>query len=126
MSENSKIEWTTATFNPWIGCQRVSPGCEHCYAESLDRRWGGDHWGPKADRRRTSESYWKQPLKWNEQAKNSGETFRVFCASLADVFEDRDELYPVREELWDLTVATPYLTWCFLPKRIENAKKIVG
>lgn len=124
MSENSKIEWCHATFNPWIGCQRVSPGCEHCYAETLDHRWGGDHWGPKAERRRTSPNYWKQPLLWNEKAKKSGQPFRVFCASLADVFEDRKDLTPIREELWDLIIATPYLTWLLLTKRPENIQKM--
>lgn len=124
MSENSKIEWCDSTFNPWIGCQRVSPGCLRCYAETLDHRWGGDHWGPKAERRRTSANYWKQPLLWNEKAKKSGQPFRVFCASLADVFEDRKDLTPIREELWDLIIATPYLTWLLLTKRPENIQKM--
>lgn len=65
MAENSKIEWTDHTFNPWIGCQKVSPGCDHCYAEALmDTRWGKVQWGPHGERKRTSEANWKQPLRW--------------------------------------------------------------
>jgi phage protein Gp37/Gp68 len=50
MGENSKIEWTDHTFNPWIGCQHVSPGCDHCYAEAQNnfRKWNGGSWGPHA------------------------------------------------------------------------------
>jgi protein gp37 len=39
MSENSKIEWTDHTFNPWEGCQEVSPGCDNCYAETRNARF---------------------------------------------------------------------------------------
>ncbi len=127
------IQWAHYTFNPWVGCQRVSPGCENCYAEAYDKRVGGVpkrqrtdpsvaelRWGPKAPRVRTSESYWKQPLKWNREAEAAGERRRVFCASLADVFEDRDELIPWRRELFELIDATPGLDWLLLTKRPEN------
>ncbi len=88
MAENSKIEWTTHTFNPWIGCQKVSPGCDHCYAEALmDTRWGKVKWGPHGERKRTSEANWKQPLRWAKAA--NGTRPRVFCASLADVFDNQ-------------------------------------
>ena len=86
MSENSKIEWTDHTFNPWWGCQKVSEGCKHCYAEALDNRWKGGHWGPGADRKPMSDNYWAQPFKWNEAAKKAGKQAKVFCASMADVF----------------------------------------
>ena len=68
--ENSKIEWTDHTFNPWIGCQHVSPGCDHCYAETQNafRKWNGGTWGPHAPRKRTSEENWRNPLKWNAEA----------------------------------------------------------
>lgn len=77
VGKDSAIAWTHHTFNPWIGCQRVSPGCEHCYAEAQDKRWGGAkvdgvktlRWGPTSPRVRTSETYWKQPIKWNQDAK---------------------------------------------------------
>lgn len=89
MAENSKIEWTDATFNPWLGCTKVAAGCTHCYAENLmDTRYGKVQWGPHGTRVMTSPSNWKQPLKWNREAEKAGSRARVFCASLCDVFED--------------------------------------
>lgn len=124
--KDSKIAWTHHTFNPWIGCQRVSPGCEHCYAEAQDERWrpGKTRWGPKAERTRTSPSYWKQPIAWNRAAENAGDRHRVFCASLADVFEDRPELAPWRRELFDVIDRTPSLDWLLLTKRPENIDRL--
>ena len=92
--ENSKIEWTDHTFNPWIGCQHVSPGCDHCYAEAMmDHRYGKVEWGPHGERKRTSEANWKNPIKWNAEARafrrEYGRRMRVFCASLADVFDNQ-------------------------------------
>ena len=85
----STIEWTHYTFNPWIGCAKVSPGCKNCYAEKdMDQRRGRACWGVNGTRSVTSYSYWREPYKWNEEAKKSGVRKRVFCASLADVFED--------------------------------------
>lgn len=130
MGENSAIEWTTHTFNPWEGCQRVSPGCMHCYAETRNHRWAGDDsskilWGPKAPRRRTVPSNWFKPLKWNREAAAAGRRDRVFCASLADVFEDREELVPWRLELLDLIRKTPSLDWLLLTKRPENVRPML-
>src|SRR5215470_5789556 len=90
MSANSSIEWTDHTFNPWWGCIRVSPGCEHCYAEVLSARYGHRVWGPAATtpRRLFGDTYWSQPYLWNASAQQTGERKRVFCASMADVFED--------------------------------------
>ena len=83
------IQWADYTFNSWIGCTHVHAGCKNCYAEAdMDKRRGRVAWGPNGTRSRTSEDYWKQPLKWDRAAKASGERRRVFCASLADVFED--------------------------------------
>ena len=143
------IQWADYTFNPWVGCQRVSPGCEHCYAETYDKRVGGGvdtldgvkklRWGPKAPRIRTSAANWRQPMKWNrEAAKASAETEyvtasgqrvtphrpRVFCSSLADVFEDRPELVPWREDLFGLIASTPNLDWLLLTKRPENIARL--
>jgi protein gp37 len=127
MAETS-IQWCDYTFNPWIGCQRVSPGCEHCYAEVQDSRgrWGGGekHWGPKAPRHRTSVSTWRNPLTWNRKAQATGKRARVFCASLADVFEDREELVPWREDLFGLIAATQNLDWLLLTKRPENIGRL--
>lgn len=121
MAENTKIEWADHTFNPWVGCQSASPeGCKHCYAEALVKRFGGDF----AQRRRTSEANWKLPLKWNAQAEREGRRFRVFCASLADVF---DNAVPVewRRALFSLIISTPSLDWLLLTKRIGNAARMI-
>src|ERR1700681_2122869 len=90
MAENSKIEWCDHTFNPWIGCQKVSPGCDHCYAEAMmDYRYGRVQWGPHGERKRTSEGYWRQPTRWNKAAAAASERHRVFCASLADWLDNQ-------------------------------------
>lgn len=126
MAETTKIEWCDATFNPWIGCQRVSPGCEHCYAEARDRRYtGGARWGPKGERHRTAAAYWKQPLAWNRAAQREGKRLRVFCASLADVFEGEEFLDSWREDLWTLIAQCPHLDWLLLTKRPERVIDMV-
>lgn len=89
MAEVTKIQWTHHTFNPWIGCTKVAPGCANCYAEAdMDKRRHFALWGPSGTRVRTSDANWNQPIKWNREAAAAGERRRVFCASLADVFED--------------------------------------
>ena len=125
MAENSKIEWTTHTFNPWIGCQKVSAGCDHCYAEMLmDTRYHKVEWGPHGERKRTTAANWKKPLQWAAVARSTGERSRVFCASLADVFDNR---VPVdwRDDLWRLLSATPEMDWLILTKRPENISKML-
>ncbi len=119
MGEKSKIEWTDATFNPWWGCEKVSPGCAHCYAESMAKRTGHEVWGPDKGRRFFKEAHWKEPLKWNEEALEQGVRKRVFCASMADVFEKRESLNEEREKLWTLIEQTPNLDWLLLTKRPE-------
>lgn len=123
MAENSKIEWTDHTFNPWIGCQKVSPGCDHCYAESLAKRYGWVEWGPHGERKRTSEANWKKPRQWARAAAKAGKRPRVFCSSLADVFDNQ---VPAqwRGDLFDLIAATPELDWLLLTKRPENAARM--
>lgn len=66
MGETTKIEWCDATWNPWIGCTRVSQGCVNCYAESFAKRYGKAEWGPTAERVRTSAANWRKPLTWNK------------------------------------------------------------
>lgn len=124
MAENSAIEWTHHTFNPVLGCQKVGPGCDHCYAEGWAKRSGLVTWGPGETRRVTSDAYWRQPLKWDREAKAAGERRRVFCASLADVF---DNAWPegVRDRLWALIKATPNLDWMLLTKRPGNIAKML-
>lgn len=125
MSENSKIEWTDHTFNPWWGCMKVSEGCKNCYAETLDNRWKGGHWGPTADRRPMSDAYWSQPLVWNNAAKKVGVQAKVFCASMADVFEDHPQVTLHRARLFQLIDETPWLIWQLLTKRPENIMKFI-
>lgn len=126
MAENSKIEWTTHTFNPWRGCTKISDGCKNCYAEALSRRNPATLgiWGDNGTRVVASESYWKQPLKWNRDAATTGERPRVFCASLADVFEDRPDLIESRDRLFQLIDRTPYLDWLLLTKRPQNIERL--
>lgn len=124
MAKDSRIEWTHHTFNPWWGCTKVSPGCKNCYAEAWARRVGQDLWGARAPRRELSDSYWKQPLAWNAVAGHMGERARVFCASMADVFEDRRDLDDKRERLWSLIAQTPHLDWLLLTKRPQNVARL--
>lgn len=119
MGKNSKIEWTHHTFNPWWGCTKISAACKHCYAEAWAKRVGRSLWGPVASRRFFSESHWLEPIKWNQDARQRGERVRVFCASMADVFEQRDDLNVWRERLWELIGTTSELDWLLLTKRPE-------
>ncbi|MDO9177561.1 MAG: phage Gp37/Gp68 family protein [Agitococcus sp.] len=127
MSKETEIAWTDSTFNPWWGCQKVGPGCDHCYAESLDKRTGGAHWGPGAERRRTSIKNWNDPIRWNKQADlffaKHGRRQRVFCASMADVFDNA--VNPQwRADLFELIEKTPRLDWLLLTKRIGNVVRM--
>jgi protein gp37 len=125
MGENSKIEWTDHTFNPWIGCQKVSPGCDHCYAEAMmDHRYHKVAWGPHGERKRTSDANWRKPHQWAKAARATGDRPRVFCASLADVF-DNQVIREWRDGLWLLIEETPELDWLLLTKRPENIKKML-
>lgn len=141
MAETSAISWTRSTFNPWIGCTKVGPGCDHCYAEAQDarKRWGGAaHWGAGVPRYRTSASNWNGPLKWNRLAAEEQRTglltpksewtgrvgfWPVFCASLADVF-DNEVPQVWRHDLFKLIVDTPHLSWLLVTKRIGNVAKM--
>lgn len=146
MSDRTEISWTDSTFNPWMGCTKVGPGCDHCYAErDMDHRYGKVKWGSGNPRLRTSSANWKKPVQWNKQSfchcidcgwrgevRETGHAGncpicgdgmtklarrRVFCASLADVFDN--EVDPQwRRDLFDLIHATPNLDWLLLTKRI--------
>lgn len=116
MAEKTAIGWTDATFNPWWGCEAVSPGCEHCYAEAMVKRLGRNF----AERERTSDANWQEPIRWNKKAERAGKPTRVFCASMADVFDNQvPEAW--RVDLFNLIEATPWLQWQLLTKRIGNA-----
>lgn len=124
MAENSGIEWTNHTFNPWMGCTKISAACDHCYAEVQTARFKQVEWGPHAARKRTSDTYWKTPLKWNRQAEGAAERPRVFCASLADVFDNHKSIEQAwRDDLWQLIKDTPNLDWLLLTKRPQNIER---
>jgi len=130
MGKFTGISWAHHTFNPWVGCTKVGPGCDHCYAEAQDARYApkgvtiAPHWGPGAPRRRTVANNWAQPLKWNREAQREGIRYRVFCASLADVFDN--EVDPAwRADLFELIRQTPNLDWMLLTKRIGNVAKML-
>lgn len=122
MAENTGIEWATHSWNPWWGCQRVSPGCERCYAETLAVvRRKLPIWGPPktTERKPMSEDYWKQPLRWERAAARTGERPRVF-PSMCDPFEDHYQVVPWRARFFELIEATPHVYWLLLTKRPEN------
>lgn len=124
MAENTNIEWCHHTFNGWIGCTKVGPGCDHCYAETLATTRLKVSWGPGAPRRRTAASTWLQPRRWDRKAAKEGVRYRVFCSSLADVF-DNEVPAEWRADLFQLIRATPNLDWLLLTKRIGNAQKMI-
>jgi protein gp37 len=159
MAETSGIEWTDSTFNPWMGCTKVSPGCDNCYAAvSTPARTLGIGWGPGKPRWRSSASTWRLPLRWNakpfyqchacgwrtDTPAVAGTSLtdglpscpscdsldvrparrRVFCASLADVF-DNEVPTEWRIDLLGLIRATPNLDWLLLTKRIGNVRAMV-
>ena len=126
MAKHSKIEWTHHTFNPWWGCTKVSPACAHCYAETWAQRLALDLWGRSSSRRFFTDDYWRQPAKWNEEAQRDRVRRRVFCASMADVFEGRPELDIWRDRLWPLIESTPWLDWLLLTKRPQNVARMVS
>lgn len=127
VGEHTAISWCDHTFNAWEGCEKVSPGCKNCYAATLNG-WlhGGENWEPGGPRRFFGDAHWKKPISWNSRATQAGVRRRVFCSSLADVFEIRGnrvqdaELDAERERLWRLIAKTPNLDWLLLTKRPEN------
>jgi protein gp37 len=121
MAEHTAILWTSATFNSWVGCVRIAPGCERCYAAALDARMGGNHWAGGTPRT-MSASYWKQPLRWDRKAAAEGTRKRVFCGSMCDWTDNRAPAGQ-RERLWELIRATPNLDWQLLTKRAPNLKR---
>lgn len=122
MGIETGISWTDSTFNPVWGCTKVSPGCDNCYADTLDSRWGESHWGKGVPRRTFGDKHWNEPLKWEKAAEASGKPWRVFCGSMCDVMDDE---WPdgVRERLWALIDATPHLTWQLLTKRPQRYQR---
>lgn len=133
---DSSGSWWDFTFSPWWGCEKVSAACKHCYAEATDSCKGPylaglsgqpptKHWGRDAPRLFMSEERWKEPLAWDRKAQRDGRRYRVFCASMCDVFEDRDELVTHRDRLWEIAAETPHLIWQVLTKRPENFSRFL-
>jgi protein gp37 len=133
MGGKSKIEWTDFTFNPWLSCTKVArakgalSACDFCYAEKWAKRSGLVEWGTHP-RRRTTESYWRNPVTWNAQARSfqreHGRRQRVFCASLADVFDNQvDPNW--RSDLFNLIRVCDQLDWQLLTKRPQNIRKML-
>ena len=124
MGENTKIEWASHTFNPWFGCTKVGPACDHCYAEDMmANRYRRVKWGAGEDRVRTSVANWREPLRWDRIAQADGVRPTVFCLSLGDIWDN--EIDPLwRRDLFALIEKTPHLTWLLLSKRIGNAVKM--
>lgn len=116
MSQSTLIEWTDSTFNPWWGCTRVAPGCDHCYAASLDKRTGGAHWEPGSTPRTMSAENWRKPSRWNRLAQADGKRHKVFCGSMCD-WTDRNAPAGQLDRLWQLIRDTPQLDWQLLTKR---------
>lgn len=120
------IEWTRGpngeqgyTFSPWIGCTRVSPACDHCYAADVAVKMGVIWDSPP---RPVAESTWAGPLAWNRKAESEGVRFRVFSASMADILDKR-AFHGDRDRLWKLMEATPNLDWLPLTKRPQLARR---
>ncbi|MEP0846053.1 MAG: DUF5131 family protein [Phycisphaerae bacterium] len=125
MGLDTAIAWTHHTFNVAWGCEKISPGCAHCYADALSRRKGFDVWGHGKARRTFGPEYWRQPLRWNRAAERAGERRRVFCSSMTDWALDDPVLARERRKLWPLIFATPSLDWLLLSKRPENAERML-
>ncbi|UVC14749.1 phage Gp37/Gp68 family protein [Mesorhizobium onobrychidis] len=130
MGEITAISWCDHTFNPWIGCTKVSPACDGCYAEAMmDKRYGRVQWGAPGQgngtRVRTSAGNWQQPIRWNKKAAADGTRPFVFCSSLADVFDNQ---VPTawRTDLFELIRATRSLVWLLLTKRPQNIVRMYG
>lgn len=127
MSAYTKIEWCDHTFNSWIGCTKVSPACDHCYAEvSAPSRTQGVIWGAGQPRKRTSMANWNLPVRWNAQAEafqaEHGRRQRVFCASLSDWLDNEVPIEWFVDQV-DVVRRTPNLDWLLLSKRIGNFGK---
>ena len=131
MSTKTIIAWTDRTFNPWMGCSKVSAGCAHCYAETQSIRYGRDLWGKNADRSVTK-SPWKNVLKWQRDSAKGilgvlgpNRPNLVFTGSLMDWAEDRSDLIPIRTRMWEVIRSSPNLHFQLLTKRPENILKML-
>lgn len=130
MGETTGISWCDHTFNTWWGCVKVSEACRICYALTWAERMGFDVWGPTARRRFFGDAHWNEPVRWNRAAEKSGVRRRVFCSSMADVFEqlphehpDAEQMEQARARLMKLIAATSWLDWLLLTKRPDAMRE---
>jgi len=122
MADNSAIEWTDHTWSPWLGCTKLSPACDHCYAAALARRFESTGWPQYqagVPRRRTGLAGWKKVLGWQRKAKANGVRPRVF-PSLCDPFDAEVAIDWCFDFLAGID-ATPDLDWLVLTKRPKVA-----
>lgn len=120
MGLETGITWCHSTFNAWWGCVKIAPECAKCYAERDSKRYGFKIWGQDSERRFFGDKHWNEPIRWDAAAEKAGERRRVFTNSMADVFEDREDLIAPRARLFSLIERTPNLDWLLLTKRMEN------
>lgn len=121
----SAISWTDHSFAPWFGCTRVSPACDHCYAEDWTvRRFHKAGWGTQTPRIRSAASTWQKPKTWNRAAAQQGTPLFLFCSELSDVF-DNQAPDAWRADLWRLIRETPALIWLVLTKRPQNMRRML-
>jgi len=125
MTANTTIEWTDATFNPWWGCTKISPGCDHCYAEGIATRFAPGIWGAHGDRREFGDNHWRRPENWNRAAERAGVRMHVFVASMADWADNHAIAKKYRPRLFRLIEDTPWLDWQMLTKRVGNVEGMV-
>jgi len=127
VGERTSIEWCDATFNVAWGCEKIAPGCKHCYAETWAKRMGHDVWGGGKVRRLFNDKHWRQPLLWAKKwaAEKRGRRMRIFTSSMCDVFEDHDMVEAQLPRLWDLVRATPDVDWLVLTKRVQRMQKLL-
>lgn len=127
MGTKTNISWTDKTWNAWWGCMHYSELCDFCYAERFDAyvHAKNPHWGAGSDRLLMSEKHWQQPVSWNDNAKRLGIRYKVFCSSMADIFESHPQVVQERIKLWELIKKTPYLDWQLLTKRFDRIKEFL-
>jgi len=128
MAEASAIEWTDGTWSPCEGCTKVGPGCDHCYAEGMNK-WlrKGENWGPGAPRRIYSEEHWAKPIKWQRDATKFDtlhQRHRRVFPSVCDPFDNEASDF-LRQRFFGLIRLTPSIDWLLLTKRIGNAKSML-
>lgn len=123
MGEITGISWCDHTHNIAWGCEKVSPGCKFCYADTQSGRFGFDIWGATKPRRTLSIQNWNKPLKWNREAQKEGKKHKVFSSSMCDNFEDHPTIIEELEKLWPLIRKTPWLEWQLLTKRADRIRE---